>query len=105
MKTLPKTALFLPLLTVALLSGCGTTAVTAPQAAVAPKSAGLTAQGKAKPPKDMQMAEASVSGRIGAWAKGRIGAWARGQDSTPAPCLTAPPTPSTRTSRPGRAST
>ena len=83
MKTTAKAALFLPLLTIALLSGCGTTAVTAaaPQVASQALPAGqmdtprLTAQGHKR---DMKMAE--VSGRIGAWASGRIGAWASGQE-------------------------
>ena len=56
MKILPKAALFLPLLTAALLSGCGTTAVTAPQAAVAPGPLASLLRARAKPPKDMQMA-------------------------------------------------
>ena len=81
MKTLSKAALSLPLLTVALLSGCGTTAVSTPQATTQALPAGqidtprLTAQGDTR---DMKMAE--ISGRIGAWAKGRIGAWAKGQE-------------------------
>ena len=83
MKMTSTAFLFLPLLTVALLSGCGTTAVTAtaPQVASQALPAGiidtprLTAQGTVR---DMKMAE--VSGRIGAWAKGRIGAWAKGQE-------------------------
>ncbi len=81
MKISSKAALFLPFLTAALLSGCGTSAVTSPHAAVQALPAGridtprLTAQGDVR---DMKMAE--ISGRIGAWAKGRIGAWARGQE-------------------------
>ena len=82
MKTLSRAALSLPLLTVALLSGCGTTA-NVPQAA----STGLSAQaaggnGPQSPAGvgggTMKIAE--VSGRIGAWASGRIGAWASGQE-------------------------
>ncbi len=75
MKTLSKAALSLPLLTVALLSGCGTTTATVPQVPSSGASASLSAQAVV-----MDMKTAEASGRIGAWASGRIGAWASGQE-------------------------
>ena len=85
MKTLKKAALFLPLISIALLSGCGTTAVTSPQAAgLSAQAAGGNANNQTGNNQTgtgggtMKIAEAS--GRIGAWAKGRIGAWAKGQE-------------------------
>ena len=71
MKTLSNTALALPLLTVALLSGCGSTTLPTQGS----DAAALSTQAI---PSVMKTAE--VSGRIGAWAKGRIGAWASGQE-------------------------
>ena len=73
MKTMPKAALFLPLLTVALLSGCGTTTS-------APAAQSSAAQLSAQATSTSSMKVAEVSGRIGAWASGRIGAWASGQE-------------------------